>query len=76
MFEQFFDANRGLTLIGMCSTFATTNRRDIVKRLMGTCKSFNGYTFANAIQFFRSCEKHGWVEMNDGFCKVYFDYDN
>lgn len=75
MFEEYFDETRGLAIIGICTTFATTNRRDIVKRLMATCKSFKGYTFANALDLFRTCERRGWVEYSNGFCKVFFDYD-
>lgn len=74
MLEQFFNANRGLTLIGMCSTFATTNRRDIVRRLMCTCKEFKQYQFSEALALFRSCERKGMVEYSNGFVKVFFDY--
>lgn len=74
MFEEYFDKNRSLTLIGMCPLFATTNKRDIVKRLIGTCKSFKQYRFSEALALFRACERNGFVEYDNGFVKVFFDY--
>lgn len=54
-------------------TFATTNRRDIVRRLMGRCNSFKGLTFGDALNQFRYAEKNGLVRYGDGWLAVYHD---
>ena len=62
--------------IARITTFATTNRRDIVRRLMGTCKSFKGLTFADALAQFRYYERAGLVQYGDGFLAIYHDCEN
>ena len=62
--------------IARITTFATTNRRDIVRRLMGTCKSFKGLTFADALAQFRYYERAGLVQYGDGYLAIYHDCEN
>lgn len=57
-------------------TFATTNRRDIVRRLMGTCESFKGLTFADAIAQYRYYDRAGLIEHRDGYLVIYHDSEN
>lgn len=52
-------------------TFATTNRRDIVKRLMGCCDSFKKLTFYDAMNQFRYFEKEGLIDYKDGYLVIY-----
>lgn len=54
-------------------TLGTTNRRDIVRRLMACCRSFKQLTFADAMDQFRSYEKSGLVVVGDGFLAIYHD---
>ena len=56
-------------------TFATANRRDIVRHLMGCCKSFKGLTFSDALAQYRYYERAGLVKHGDGYLVVYHDCD-
>lgn len=57
-------------------TFATANNRDIVRRLMGCCKSFKNLTFADALAQYRYYEKQGLVKKCDGYLVIYHDCEN
>lgn len=57
-------------------TFGTANRRDIVRRLMGCCKSFKQLTFADAFASFCYYEKQGLVVYGDGYLVIYHDCEN
>ena len=57
-------------------TFGTVNRRDIIRRLMGTSECFKRMTFADAASAYRYAETHGLVYHGDGFLVVYHDCDN
>lgn len=59
--------------IARIMTFATRNRRDIVRRLMGTCESFKNLTFADALAQYRYYEKEGLVRFGDGYLVIYHD---
>ena len=61
--------------IGRIFTFATANRRDIVRRLMGTSPFFKGMKFSDAIAAFRYAENNGLVKWSDGYVVVYHDCD-
>ena len=51
--------NPDLVEIARIFTFATANRRDIVRRLMGSCESFKRLTFPDALaQFLIFCFSH------------------
>ena len=52
-------------------TFGTANRRDIVRRLMGTSEYFKNITFADALDAFRYAERNGLVKRCDGYLVVY-----
>lgn len=54
-------------------TFATANRRDIVRRLMGCCDSFKGLSFPDALAQYRYYERSGLVVQRDGFLAIYHD---
>lgn len=54
-------------------TFGLTNRRDIVRRLMGSCDSFKGLTFADAIAQYRFYETSGLVKIADDYLVIYHD---
>lgn len=62
--------------IARIMTFGTANRRDIVRRLMGFCKSFKGLTFADAIATYRYYERNGLVVHGDGWLAIYHDCEN
>ncbi len=62
--------------IARIMTFGTTNRRDIVRRLMGCCKSFKQLTFADALASYRYAETHGLVVHGDGYLVIYHDCEN
>lgn len=62
--------------IARITTFATANRRDIVRRLMGTCKSFKNLTFANAIAQYHYYERCGLVVHGDCWLAIYHDSEN
>ena len=62
--------------IARITTFATANRRDIIRRLMGSCDSFKRLAFADAAAQFRFYERSGLVHYGDGFLVVYHDCDN
>ena len=59
--------------IARIPTFATSNRRDIVRRLMANCESFKRLTFADALAQFLYFERAGLVETGDGFLAIYHD---
>ncbi len=61
--------------IARITTFATANRRDIVRRLMGTCQSFKTLTFADAFAMYRYYEQAGMVQRGDGYLVIYHDCD-
>ncbi len=54
-------------------TFATANRRDIVKRLMGCCESFKRLSFYEAMKQYRYYETNGLVKYCDGYLVIYHD---
>lgn len=62
--------------IARIMTFGTTNRRDIVRRLMGCCKSFKQLTFADAFKTFCYYESQGLVVRGDGYLVIYHDCEN
>ena len=62
--------------IARITTFATANRRDIVRRLMGTCDSFKNLTFADAIAQYRYYDRCGLVINGDGYLVIYHDFKN
>lgn len=62
--------------IARITTFATANRRDIVRRLMGTCDSFKNLSFADAIAQYRYYEQCGLVIHGDGYLAIYNDCEN
>ena len=62
--------------IARITTFATANRRDIVRRLMVACKSFKNLTFADAIAQYRYYERCGLVVHGDGYLVIYHNYEN
>lgn len=57
-------------------TIATSNRRDIVRRLMACCDSFKGLTFADAFAQYRYFEQAGLVKKGDGYLVIYHDCEN
>lgn len=59
--------------IARIHTFAIRNRRDIVRRLMGTCESFKNLIFADAIAQYRYYEQAGLVKIGDGYLAIYHD---
>ena len=61
--------------IARIMTFATANRRDIVRRLMGCCESFKRLTFADALATFRYYEQEGLVKRGEGYLVIYHDCD-
>lgn len=54
-------------------TFATSNRRDIVRRLMGCCDSFKRLSFYEAMKQYRYFESNGLVKSQDGYLVIYHD---
>lgn len=62
--------------IARIMTFSTSNRRDIVRRLMACCKSFENMTFATAIEQYRYYERNGLVKQGNGYLAIYHDCDN
>lgn len=56
-------------------TFATANRRDVVRRLMGACPAFERLTFADALAQYRYYEQAGLVQRGDGYLVIYHDCD-
>lgn len=72
----FYDATVGLTEIARIFTFGCQNRRDIVRRLMGTSDMFNGLTYHDAFESYRSAERDGHVKHGDGYIVVYADFSN
>lgn len=61
--------------IARTTTFATANRRDIVRRLMCTCESFKRLAFADALAQFRYYEREGLVQYGDGFVVIHHACD-
>lgn len=59
--------------IARTMTFGTTNRRDIVRRLMAVCDSFKNLTFSNAMEQYRYYEKEGLIKYGDGYIAIYHD---
>lgn len=68
-----YTMENGLVEIARIFTFAASNRRDIVRRLMGSCDSFKRLTFADALAQFRYAEKNGLVKYGDGYLVIYHD---
>ena len=62
--------------IARIMTFSIVNRRDIVRRLMGCCKSFKNMTFSTAMETYRSYERAGLVRQGDGWLAIYHDCEN
>lgn len=59
--------------IARITTFATANRRDIVRRLMGCSDAFKRLTFADAMAQYRYYESAGLVVARDGYLVIYHD---
>lgn len=59
--------------IARIQTFATANRRDIVRRLMGTSETFKNLIFADALAQYRYYETAGLVKYGDGYIVIYHD---
>ena len=59
--------------IGRIFTFGTANRRDIVRRLMGTSQFFKGLTFADALAAYRYAERNGLVRKTAEYLVIYHD---
>lgn len=59
--------------IARIHTFATRNRRYIIRRLMGTCESFKNLIFADALAQYRYYERSGLVKICDGYLAIYHD---
>lgn len=57
-------------------TFGCSNRRDIVRRLMGACPFYKRLTFADALSAFRYSEMNGLVRFCDGYLVLYHDCEN
>ena len=57
-------------------TFATANRRDIVRRLMACSDFFKRLTFADALAAYRYAETKNLVKIGDGYLVVYHDCEN
>ena len=62
--------------IARIMTFGTTNRRDIVRRLMAVCDSFKNLIFADAMAQYRYYETAGLVRHGDGWLAIYHDCEN
>lgn len=62
--------------IARITTFATGNRRDIIRRLMGCCEAFKNMTFATAAEQFRFYENNGLVKHGEGYLVIYHDCKN
>ena len=62
--------------IARIMTIGTTNRRDIIRRLMGCCDSFKHLTFADAAAQYRSYERSGLIRSGDGWLAIYHDCEN
>ena len=62
--------------IARITTFATSNRRDIVRRLMGSSRFFKNLTFADALAAFRYAEQNGLVRYYDDQLVIYHDCEN
>lgn len=62
-----------MTEIGRIFTFGTANRRDIVRRLMGTSEFFKGMSFADAIAAYRFAERNGLVRKTAEYIVIYHD---
>lgn len=59
--------------IARIMTFGTTNRRDIVRRLMTMCDSFKNLIFADALAQFRYYETTGLVKFAENYIVIYHD---
>lgn len=59
--------------IARIMTFGTLNRRDIIRRLMGSCEAFRKMTFATAAETYRDYERNGLIKHGDGFLVIYHD---
>ena len=57
-------------------TFGTSNRRDIVRRLMGVCDSFKNLTFADALNQYRYYEANNLIKVENGYLVIYHDTNN
>lgn len=62
--------------IARIMTFATSNRRDIINRLMTCCKAFANMTFATAAEQYRYYESNGLVKHGNGYLVIYHDCNN
>ena len=62
--------------IARIMTFATSNNRDIIRRLMSCCDSFANMTFAAAAEQYRYYEKNGLIKREDTYLVIYHDCDN
>lgn len=62
--------------IARIMTFGATNRRDIIRRLMGCRESFKNMTFATAVETYRYYERNGLVRRGDGYLVIYHNCEN
>lgn len=62
--------------IARIMTFGTTNRRDIVRRLMAMCDSFKNIIFADAMAQYRYYENACLVRYGDGWLAIYHDCES
>lgn len=62
--------------VARITTFATRNRCDIIRRLMGCCEAFKKMTFATAAEQFRFYENSGLVKHGEGYLVIYHDCED
>lgn len=65
-----------MTVIARISTINTLNNRDIIRRLMSECESFENMTFATATEQFRYYDRAGLVKREDGYLVIYHNCEN
>lgn len=61
--------------IARMMTFGISNRRELIKRLMGCCEAFKNMTFATACEQYRYYEREGLVKCGNGYIVIYHDCD-
>ena len=62
--------------IARVMTFGISNRKDLIRRLMGCSKAFANMTFATAAEQYRYYESNGLVRNGNGYLVIYHDCDN
>lgn len=61
--------------IARIMTFGISNRRELIKRLMGCCEAFKNMTFSDAAEQYRYNERNGLVRKGNGYIVIYHDCD-